>query len=113
MYKRKLNGKINSTKSVKHLGVKSNENLTWNEHIKDIAIKLNQANAMLYKVKEFVNTRVLKLIYHTVFDFHLNYANTVWGQNKNSLSHLFLLQKKALRIISFECRNAHSNSFFL
>ena len=112
MYKRKLNGKINPTKSVKHLGVKSNENLTWNEHIKDIAIKLNRANAMLYKVKEFVNTRVLKLIYHTVFDFHLNYANTVWGQNKNSLSHLFLLQKKALRIISFECRNAHSNSFF-
>ena len=48
---------------------------------------------MLYKVREFVNTRVLKLIYHAHFDCHLNYANTVWDQNKNSLNCLFLLQK--------------------
>ena len=56
--------------------------------------------------------RILKLIYHTIFDCHLNYANTVWGQNKTSLNRLFLLRKKALRIISFECRNAHSNPLF-
>ena len=67
---------------------------------------------MLYKVREFVNTRVLKLIYHAIFDCRLNYVNTVWGQNKNSLNHLFLLQKKALRIISFEYGNAHSNPLF-
>ena len=54
-------------------------------------------------------TRILKLIYHAAFDCHLNYANTVWGQNKNLLNSLFLLQKKALRIISFKWRNAHSN----
>ena len=59
-----------------------------------------------------MNTRVLKLIYGAIFDCHLNYANTVWGQNKNSLNQLFLLQKKTLRIISFECRNAHSNLLF-
>ena len=45
----------------------------------------------LYKVREFVNTRVLKLIYHAIFDCHLNCANTGWGQNKNSLNRLFLL----------------------
>ena len=67
---------------------------------------------MLYKVREFVNTRVLKLIYYAIFYCHLNYANTVWGQNKNSINRLFLLEKKALRIISFECRNAHSNPLF-
>ena len=67
---------------------------------------------MLYNVREFVNSRILKSIYHTIFDCHLNYSNTAWGQNKNSLNRLFLLQKKALRIISFECRNAHSNPLF-
>ena len=40
--------------------------------IYDIAIKLNRGNAMLYKVTQFVNTRVLKLIYHAIFDCHLN-----------------------------------------
>ena len=108
-----LNGKrLYPTKSINHLGIKIDESLTWNEHINDMVIKLNRANTMLYKVREFVNTRVQKLIYHAIFDCHLNYANTVWGQNKNSLNRLFLLQKKALRIISFECRNAHSNPLF-
>ena len=78
--KLKLNGKrLYPTKSVKYLGIRIDESLTLNEHINDIAIKLNRANAMLYKVREFVNIRVLKLIYHAIFDCHLNYANTVWG----------------------------------
>ena len=38
----KLNGKrIYPTKSAKYLGIKIGERLTWNEHINDIAIKLN------------------------------------------------------------------------
>ena len=74
------------TKSLKYLVMKIDESLTWNEHINDIAIKLNQANAMLYKVREFVKTKVLKLFYHAIFDCHLYYANTVWGQNKISVN---------------------------
>ena len=71
--KLKLNGKrLYPTKSVKYLDIKTDESLIWNEHINDIAIKLNRANAMLHKVREFVNTRVLKLIFHAIFDFHLN-----------------------------------------
>ena len=34
------------------------------------------------------------------------------GANKNSLNRLFVLQKKVVRIISFECRNAHSYPLF-
>ena len=55
--KLKLNGKrLYPTKSVKYLGIKIDENLiTWNDYIIDTAIKLNKANAMLFKVREFVN----------------------------------------------------------
>ena len=59
---------------------------------------------MLFKVKA---------IYYAIFDCPLNYANTVWRQNRNSMNRLIMLQKKALRIMSFECRNAHSNPLFL
>ena len=59
-----------------------------------------------------MNTRVLKLTYHAIFVCHLNYANTVWGQNKNCLNRSFLLQNKTLRIVSFKFRNAHSNHLF-
>ena len=68
---------------------------------------------MLFKVREFVNTKILKSIYYAIFDCHLNYANTVWGQNRNSMNRIIILQEKALRIMSFECRNAHSNPLFL
>ena len=67
---------------------------------------------MLFKVREFVNIKILKSIYYTIFDCHLNYANTAWGQNRYSMNQLVILQRKALRIISFECRNANSNPLF-
>ena len=71
-----LNGKrIQPTKSVKYLGFKINENLTWIDQINDIAIKFNRPNAMLFEVREFVNTKILKSIYCAIFDCHLNYAN--------------------------------------
>ena len=112
--KLKLNGKrIYLTKSVKYLGIKIDESLTRNQHINNIAIKLNRAYAMLYKVRGILNTRVLKLIYHTICDCHLSYTNAVWGQIRNSLNRIFLLRKKALRIISFWCRNAHQTPFSL
>ena len=63
---------------------------------------------MLYKVREFVNTRVLKSIYHTIFDC-VNfwfYANTFSGQHKNSLNLLLLSQKKSqLLVLNVEMLN--------
>ena len=37
---------------------------------------------MLSKVREFVNTRVLKLIYHAFFDCHLNYEKYSLGSKQ-------------------------------
>ena len=58
--KLKLNRKrLYPTKSVKYLGIKIYESLTWNEYINDIAIKLNHANAMLYKgICEYQSSKI-------------------------------------------------------
>ena len=51
--KLKLNGKrLYQTSLVKYLGIKIDEYLTWQDHINNIAIKLNKASAMLYKVRQ-------------------------------------------------------------
>ena len=85
--KLRLNGKrFWPTKSVKCLDIKIDENLTLIDHINDIAIKLNRTNAMLFKVREFVDTKILKSVYYAIFDCHLDYVNTVWGQNRNSVN---------------------------
>ena len=82
--KLKLNGKrLYQTSSVKYLGTIIDQYLNWQDHINSTAIKLNKANAMLYKVRQFVNQRTLISISHAIFDSHLNYGSIVWRQTKS------------------------------
>ena len=69
------------------------------DHINGIAIRLNRANTILFKVREFVNIKILNSIYYTIFDCHLNYANTVCGQNKNSMNRVIITQNTILYYI--------------
>ena len=39
-----------SGKSVKYLGVKIDKNLNWKYHVNDLFVKLNRANALLFKM---------------------------------------------------------------
>ena len=109
----KLNGKrLYPTDSVKYLGVKIDSKLNWKSHVNATATKLNQANAMLYRVRDFVNANILKSVYYALFESHINYACIIRGQNISTINRLYILQKKALRIINFKERNAHSSSLF-
>ena len=77
--KLKLNGKrLYTTNSVKYLGIKIDENLNWHEQINNVAVKLNRANAMLSKVRHFVDKKTLKSIYHAIFESHLSNSCLVW-----------------------------------
>ena len=99
----KLNGKrLYETNSVKHLGIRIDNKLYWKAHINDIPLKLIKANTMLYKVRDFVDAGILKSIYHALFESHIYYACIIWGQNVCTINRLFILQKKALRLIHFE-----------
>ena len=110
---KKLNGKwLNETKSVKYLGIRIDSKLKWKAHVDDIVLKLTRANAMLSKVIDFVNAEIWKAIYHALFESHIHYACIIWGQNVCTINRLFILQKKALRMIHFIERNAHIAPLF-
>ena len=52
----KLSGKkLYPSSSVKYLGIKIDENLNWKDQQNYIAIKLNKGNAILSKLKKYVN----------------------------------------------------------
>ena len=109
----KLNGKkIYPTTSVRYLGVKIDSNLNWKEHWNHVSIKLNRANAILSKLRHYVNTQTLHSVYHSFFESHFNDVNIVWGQSIDATHRLFLLQKKAIRIINFQHRIAHTSPLF-
>ena len=67
---------------------------------------------MLYKVRDFVNANILKSIYYALFESHINYACIIWGQNISTINRLYILQKKALRIINLKEHNGHSSPLF-
>ena len=92
----KLCGKrLYPTESVKYLGVKIDANLTWQHHINDLSIKLNRANALLFKIRKYVSLKIL-----------------VWAQNFSTIQQIVILQKKPVRIINFQPRNFHTSPLF-
>ena len=92
----KLNGKrLYPTDSVKYLGIVIDKNLNWHHQISNVAAKLNRANAMLSKIRHFVNFNTLKSIYHAILESHLNYLLTVWAQDADLIKRLLVLQKKS------------------
>ena len=69
--KLKLNGKrLCHKKSVKNLDMKIDENLNWKKESSDIAIMLNKANGILSKLRHFMDRRILKSMYHAIFQSH-------------------------------------------
>ena len=63
-----LSGKrLYPTESVKYPGVKIDTNLSWQNHVNDLSVKLNRANALLFKMRKYVSCKILLLTptYHT------------------------------------------------
>ena len=70
----KLCGKrLYPTESVNYLGVKIDANLTWQHYVNYLSIKLNIANALLFKIRKYFSPKILRSIYFAIFDSHSSY----------------------------------------
>ena len=78
----------------------------------DLSIKLNRANTLLFKMRKYVNAKMLRSIYFAIFDSYLSYCCLVWTQNFGTFQRIVILQKKAIRIINFQPRNFHTSPLF-
>ena len=92
--------RLYKTKYLTYLGIKIDENLNWKIHIHDLASKLNRANAVLAKLRHFVNSEILRSTYFAIFHSHLNYVCIAWGLTRFPQQKVFILQK-TLRIMNF------------
>ena len=109
----KLCGKrLYPTESVKYLDVKIDANLTWQHHLNELSIKLNRANALLFKMRKYVSLKILRSIYFAIFNSYLSYCCLVWAQSYSTIQRILILQKKAVRIINFQPRNFYTSPLF-
>ena len=91
----KLCGKrLYPTESVKYLGIKIDTTLSWQYHVNDLSIKLNRANALLFKIRKYVSLKILKSIYFAIFDSYLSYCCLVWAQNQSTIQRILIFTKK-------------------
>lgn len=92
---------INKQNVARFLGVLVDDHLTWKTHIVALSKKLNCNVGILTKVKGIFPLSVLRTLYHSFIQSHINYCSLLWGLGcKSSLNSIFVAQKKAIRVIS-------------
>ena len=88
--------------------------LSWKHHIFELRKKLSRATGILYKMKKTnCPKNILVSLYYSLFHSHLNYGICTYGlANDEYTSRIFLLQKRAIRLISNAPFNAHTSPVF-
>lgn len=97
--------------TVKFLGLNLQSNVKWNYHVKLVCSKVARGIFMLRKLKTFVNIHVLKAVYFAHIHSHISYGIIVWGHT-SSVTKLFILQKRAVRIMCNVGRMTHCKPLF-
>ena len=64
---------------MKFLGVLSDDNLSWKEHIKYLEDKIAKNIGLMCRAKPFLNKESLLALYYSYIHSYLNYANLAWG----------------------------------
>ena len=78
----------------------------------DLASKLIRANAVLAKLRYFVNSQILRSTCFAIFHSHLNYVCIAWGLTIFPQQKVSILKKKALKSMNLVPFNAHTTSLF-
>ena len=95
--------------------MKIDTNLGRQYHANDLSMKLNRANALLFKLKKYVSLKLLRSIYFAVFEFYLSYSCLFWDENLSLLNEIYFYKKLLLQLLFFKQEISipvpYSNSF--
>ena len=104
------NTQIEQVKEFNFLGTVLDECMTWNSHIQKISSRISCVVGTLNRLKRFLPSEILKMIYSALILPHLNFGVLLWGSN---IKRVFKLQKLALRAITASKYNAHTSPLFI
>jgi len=98
---------------VKYLGIIIDSTLSWRIHIDNLSTKISRSIGLLYKIRPFVNIKLMKTLYYSLVYPYLIYAIEVWGSAGNThLNKLLILQKRIVRLITYSDKRQEDYSFF-
>ena len=81
----------------------------WKPHTDKVANKLVKYLGILNRLKRYLPSHIMRILYCSLVQSNLNYGILVWGHECNRLHRL---QKRFIRIISCSSYNAHTEPLF-
>lgn len=94
-----LNGcKVAVSEHAKFLGIVIDHRLNWSAHIDSLCEGLGSSIYALLTLSKHLNARVMKTIYHATIESKIRFGIIFYGSG--NMSSLFILQKKAIRILN-------------
>ena len=55
------------------------DGLNWDPHIKQLSLQLSKSSAIIYRLRNFVDTETLKLLYYSLIYSRVQYGIILWG----------------------------------
>ena len=85
----------------KFLGVIYDDKLNFSQHINMLCNKLARSSSLIYQLRDFLPTYILKKLYYAHVYPHLNYCNVIWSNTyQTHLEPLTLIHKRIIRNIA-------------
>jgi hypothetical protein len=89
---------LNKANTAKFLGLMVDGSLTWKEHVRLVAGKLNKSYFLLHSLSNCLSRKHLLMVYYAYVYSYLRYGVIFWGNSTDS-GKIFILQKRILRVI--------------
>ena len=83
------------TESANYLGV---------GQVNNLSIKLKRPNAFLFKIRQYINPKILRSVYFLIFELQLSCCPLMWSQKFKIIQQIVILQKRVVRLINFQPR---------
>ena len=98
---------------IKYLGILIDSHLSWKPQVDFVVKKIRRSIGILSKLRHYIDLSILLKLYYALIYPFLIYGIIIWGNTyESTLKPIFILQKKALRIITFSQYDSPSSPLF-
>ena len=107
------NETLKEVTDAKYLGVYMDNKLNWNTHINNMKLRLSKGISILAKIRHYVPKTVLRSVYFTFVNSHIDYNLINWGTGPPAYTDSIGSKiRKAIRIISFKDKDEPTIGLF-
>ena len=108
------NNPLKKEQFTKFLGVYIDENLSWIPYINHVCLKISKSIGIIYRSRFYLSSKSKLALYYSLVYPYLSYCNiTSASTYVTNLNRIFILQKRAERVLTNSDFRAHSTPLFL